>query len=663
MILSQSIKSQSLKMGSIFADHMVLQQKTKAPVWGTAKPGSEINIIASWDAKTKAVADDKGNWITTIKTPEAGGPYTLSVKTSAKSIEIKDVLIGEVWLCSGQSNMEMPLMGWPPKDTIMGSAKEISNANNSQLRTFTVKRGYSLTPEKDCNGEWTLFNKEHAGQFSATAYFFGKRLYEELKVPIGLLHTSWGGTPIESWTDGQTLQQIPEFIEYFVNLKKLSLEYDNFIIWVNKHDKVKLPASPEEEKWKNLDLKDSACSAVNYSDLNWKTMTLPCYIEKTELGAFDGAVWYRRNISFTEDYTGKELEISLGPIDDMDVVYFNGTRIGGTEKTGAYQKDRIYSIPANIIHKGINTIAIRIIDNQGGGGIYGKMGKMFIRDKQNDSIKMNIAGEWKYLPVAEYLNDEFYIYPHENMEGYNRPNGSSAANAYQPAALFNAMIAPLVPYAIKGFIWYQGEANVGNAELYSRMFPAMINGWRQSWAEEELPFYYVQIAPYIYSGENNIESAWIRDAQRRTLSVKNTGMAVTLDIGNVYNIHPINKADVGQRLALWALAKDYKKNIKYSGPLFEKVSFEGSKAIVTFTNAESGLKIKEGMPNEFEIAGEDGVYYPAEYSIAKNTVMLSSSSVLKPAKVKYAFKNGSQGILFNNEGLPASSFTSESKIE
>jgi sialate O-acetylesterase len=656
--------SQSIKLPSIFTDQMVLQQSTEAPIWGKAVPNSTIIITASWKAEAIAKANEMGKWMTKIKTPVAGGPYSITITDGKDKITLNDILIGEVWVCSGQSNMEMPLAGWPPNDTILTAKEEIKSANNPKIRMFTINRSFSICPVDSCIGSWALCNTENVGKFSATAYFFAKKLYSELKVPIGLIHSSWGGTPAESWTDEATLSKFPEYTEYFKNISTYSLEIVRLQEWINKHKKVSLPDLPDDIRWQNLDFGDMDCLLPAFNDSGWHQMELPKKFESSEVGEFDGAIWFRKQIQIPENFENKELEISLAMIDDMDIAYFDGHKIGGYDAPGAWQIVRKYFVPANLVKKGAVTIAVRVIDNQGGGGIWGKKEQLYIKLKNAvDSFKIDLSGNWKYLPVAEYLNNNFYIYEVGNAEFFSKPKLTRPINAYSPAVLYNAMLNPIIPYSIKGAIWYQGESNVGRAQQYEKLFPAMIKCWRSSWGQGDFPFYYVQIAPWEYSGTSNNESGWLRDAQRRTLVIPNTGMAVTLDIGNVKNIHPNNKKDVGDRLAFWALANDYNKKIEYSGPLYESAVFRGNKVVLTVSHKGSGLKLKNNDQNEFEIAGADGQFFPAECTIEKDNLKVWSEKVPVPQKVRYAFKNGSQAILFNNEGLPAPSFTTESKIE
>ncbi len=650
-------KGNGLKMPSIFSDNMVLQQNSKVALWGLSKPGSEITVKASWNEMAISKAGEDGKWIAYIKTPSAGGPFLLKISDGQSEVEFNNVLVGEVWLCSGQSNMEMPLEGWPPSDTVANSKEVIANATNKNIRFFTVTRAISEKPEYDCIGHWEESNPETAAKFSATAYFFGKKLYDELKIPIGLIHSSWGGTPVEAWTGAKYISTVEEYKDIVEKLKDARKEIDHLKTWLSEKPTIDINSIKSPTPWKGLDLNDSECSKPEFDDSNWKTMVLPVKWEATEIGNFDGVVWFRKNVTIKEEWVGKELLLELGPIDDMDVTYVNGVKLGGYEEGGYWQTDRIYKIPAELV-KGKNlALAVRVIDTQGGGGIWGSSEKMKIRPAGSDE-SVSISGEWKYLPVAEYYGGKLYLFDVKNAEYNSRPKLSVEYSSYTPTLLFNGMIAPLIPYGIKGAIWYQGESNTGNPELYKTLFPLMIKNWREEWGLGDFPFYYVQIAPYNYGP--NVESQKLREAQLITLSVPNTGMAVTLDIGNPNNIHPADKKNVGERLARWALAKNYGKKIDFSGPIYKSMKIDGNKIILSFDYADGGLVVKEiNGENNFLIAGNDKVFKKARVEIQNDKLIVYSESIENPVAVRYCWDNISEGTLFNKAGLPASSFRTD----
>jgi len=661
-----AIESKALELPAIFGDNMVMQQKTENNIWGKASAGENIEITSSWGEKTTAKAKVSGKWTAKIKTPAAGGPYELNIKGQDTTITFKNVLIGEVWVCSGQSNMEMPLAGWPPRDTIKNSAKEIKNANYPKIRLFTVSKNVSVEPKEDCEGSWAECTPETAQNFSATAYFFGKKIYKDLGIPVGLIHTSWGGTPAESWTAPEYLDEIEGFSDFVANISELSSQEKEYKSWLGSHETIN-PTGEDELAGKGICFGDTNCPLVDFDASSWKEMSLPTLWESVELGMFDGVVWFRKEINIPKSWVGKDLMLELGPIDDIDITFFNGKRVGGFEAMGFWTENRKYKIPSELVKEGKNLIAVRVVDLQGGGGIYGKESQMKIYPaNDNKTEPIELAGTWKYLPVAQYRENKFYVFGSEKNDFYTTKPDFKGIDHYTPTVLYNAMIAPIVPYGIKGAIWYQGESNVGRHEQYKQLFPAMIESWRTAWNLFKFPFYFVQIAPYVYDDKEDPVSAKLREAQLETmLSVKNTGMAVTLDIGEVDNIHPPDKLDVGNRLALWALAKDYGKNdIVYSGPVFKEMIKKGSRITLRFDHVGSGLVAKTdssgyGNLTGFQLAGKDKVFVDAEACIEGNTVILYSKQAYDPIAVRYAFKNGSGASLFNKEGLPASSFRSD----
>jgi sialate O-acetylesterase len=389
-------------------------------------------------------------------------------------------------------------------------------------------------------------------------------------------------------------------------------------------------------------------------------MKLPTYWENTRVGKFDGAVWYRKKIVIPKSWIGKELVLELGPIDDMDRSYVNGTFVGGIEEAGYYDKPRVYNVPATIVNDTVLTLAVRVLDTGGGGGLWGDNVKMQIHPKGSNQ-NVALSGEWKYLPVAEYIKDRFYVYGIPNREFDQRPMLPFGLDENTPTVLYNGMIAPLIPFYIKGTIWYQGEQNVNapkDYESYHALFSMLIHNWRADWNEGNFPFYFVQIAPWTYGSSS--KSYVVRNAQFETLSVPNTGMAVTLDIGSLKTIHPPDKQDVGKRLALWALAKQYHKDVFYSGPLYKSMKIKGSKIILSFEHTGEGLALKEinGKTN-FIIAGRDQKFVDAQVKIEGKKLVVYSDKVKDPVAVRYAWSNTAEATLFNKEGFPSPTFKTD----
>jgi len=642
---SPSGQKKQLKLCRLFSDHIVLQQQAKVDFWGQARPGQEIRISASWWKQVSTRADANGNWKIKIATPKAGGPYTIHIKTADSNVIIKDVLIGEVWLAAGQSNMDIPLKGWPPGDTIFNSKQEIAQANYPNIRMLKVPFNISAAPIDSIGGGWLPAAPENAGDFSATAYFYARKLYKELHVPIGIIQSSIGGTPAEAWTSKGYLAKLGDFDKKIKGLDKLGNSTEN---WFKKWPTRELPKT--DKQWENISFADLAAAKPGFDDAKWTTIKLPGRFDQLNDGEFDGAIWLRRKF-IVEDTTADYI-LKIGAIDDMDATYINGKKIGGLAGQRAANAPREMVIPKSLLTKGKNIIAIRAIDTGGPGSVSGQM-----TISNNRGTDISIAGNWKSQVIAEIYNGKFYTY-NLQTDISKRPD-IAQLNSNSPTVLFNAMINPLIPYTIKGVIWYQGESNVGRAEQYKRLFPLMIEDWRDKWGYQ-FPFYYVQLAPFLYTAPDQKEqSQKLRNAQRYALRLPKTGMVSTLDIGYLKTAHPPHKQEVGDRLAGFALANDYGKKMVASGPLYKKVSASGNELIIEFDAVGSGLVASDKGLFGFEIAGTHKKYVAAQAKIVGNKVVVSSPSVAAPIYVRYAWSDSSAASLFNKEGLPASTFTSE----
>lgn len=644
-------KSYELKISPLFSDGMVLQRKSNISIWGKFTPNTIIKIDTEWGEKLKLESDTIGNWIGQIPTPEAGGPYTMNVSSGDERINIKDILIGEVWIASGQSNMEMTLEGFPPNELILNSKSEILNANYPNIRMFTVKRSMALRPSNKLIGSWIITSPKKVKNFSATAYFFAKELHTKLEIPIGIIHSSWGGTPIEAWTSKIKLKELEFFNETLKNIDNSSSK--NIVdTWFNKFDFIEIPQKTYEEGalkdyYENLQFSDDKLSEFELNDNSWENVILPGRFDTLKLDEFDGAIWLRKDIYIDSITSGYNLNI--GYIDDMDKTYINGNYIGGLSGMGYWNEKRTYKIPKSYLKKGKNTIAIRAIDTGGPGILKGEM------NLSNDSGEtITIKGSWKYHPVAEIYKNKFYIYgPKSQIK--NRPNFIKL-NPLLPNVLFNGMINPLIPFTIKGAIWYQGEGNVGRHNQYSSLFPGMIEDWRSRW-NNEFPFYYVQIAPFRYTKDpkNNV-SQKLREAQRTTLKVSKTGMVVTLDIGDFNNIHPSNKQDVGKRLGRLALVNDYNFDLNPLGPILIGGEVVKNSLKLSFKYVGSGLINLNHEISQFEISDSTMNYTEANVLVDSSALFLSSPYVKEPLYVRYAWSDTPKATLFNSDGFPASSF-------
>jgi sialate O-acetylesterase len=616
-----------VSMPRVFSDHMVLQRNKPINVWGWAKPGEKITIALAGSTQTTK-ADKKGDWKVSLPQLEAGGPHELVVK-GTNTLTFKDVLIGEVWLCSGQSNME-----WTVKSS-MNAAQEIKNANYPTIRHIKVPNTTSLNAEKDIRGgEWKVCTPENADDFTAVGYFFAREINKQLNVPIGLINSSWGGTNVETWISPASFFGNSEFTllksKMPANLDSISNKRKAVLNKMIADVQGSLPSSAESNLF----------SKGDYNDTSWKSMKLPTLWESAGLPSLDGVVWFRRQFNLPADMNLSNAVLSLGPIDDNDSTFVNGVFIG---RTNSYNEDRNYKVPPGILKTMNNTIAVKVVDGGGGGGIYGTPDQLAIRI---GGVEASLAGDWKFR-IAQVEAEGNSVNP----------------NSY-PTLLYNAMINPLLNYNIRGALWYQGESNAGRALQYKTSFPLMITDWRKQW-KEDFPFYFVQLTSFQAGGGNNqnggSEWAELREAQQDALRLPNTGMAVIVDIGESKDIHPKNKQDVGKRLAANALSKTYGVATEYSGPLFQSIVVQGNKAIISYTHAD-GLEVKNkyGYINGFEIAGEDQKFYYAKAWIEGGKVVVSADAVAKPVAVRYAWADDPNDVnLFNKQGLPATPFRTD----
>jgi sialate O-acetylesterase len=616
----------------LFNDHMVFPRDVEAPVWGWCEPGKEVTV-AMGDKSAKAVAGPDGRWQVKLGPFGAGGPHELKV-TGPKEQVFKDVLVGDVWLCSGQSNMEMGI------GAVNNGPAEIAAAANPNLRLFSVPKLIATEPKSQVDSRWEPCTPETVGAngwggFSAVGYFFGRHLQQELKIPIGLIHSSWGGTVAEAWTSAGALRTMDDFkgaIDDFEHLAKNGQDDFEQVMaeWWKKND----PGSVG-----GLGFADPAVDVSG-----WKTMNIPGSWEGQGLPDFDGIVWFRRDIDLPEDWTNKDIKISLGPIDDRDTTWVNGSKVG---EMNDWNHERVYKVPKKLLKAGRNTIAVRVLDTGGGGGFHGQAEQMKLERDGADPIKL--AGEWRYIATKQLKE---VAQPPVRID--NNPNVVTV--------LSNGMIACLEPFAIKGAIWYQGESNAGRPEQYRRLLPTMIKDWRQRFGVGDFPFYLVQLANFMDTTNDPVQSGWaeLREAQLWTaLNVPNCGMAVITDIGDAKDIHPRNKQDVGKRLALEALAKTYGKQIVHQGPLFKEMKVEGNAARLVFDHVGGGLEQHGDKLAGFAIAGADGKFVHGEARIDGATVIVTGAGVEQPTAVRYDWANNPPATLFNKDGLPASPFRTD----
>ena len=623
-VASYSTMTSQVTLPKIVSNGMVLQRDENVKIWGWASEGENITI--KFNAKKySTTATGDGSWSVQLEPTKAGGPYNMEIEGKNKII-VRDILMGDVWVCAGQSNMvhQMRLHS-------VRYASEIEKANNTQIRQFFVENTTNLnTPQNDVpKGSWKTATPDNIADFSAVAYFFAKKLYESNGVPIGIVNASWGGTPIESWISESGFKDFPATLDIISKNKDTT-----YVAQQKAIGKIKLSETEDRGitgQW----------YTTAYVPKGWHTIAVPGYWEDQGVQDVDGVVWFRREIDIPQSVNLTNAKLFMGRIIDADEVYINGKKIGNT--TYMYPQRR-YEIPEGTLHAGKNLFVVRVTNNSGKGG--------FVPDKPYQLIAakdtIDIIGYWQYkvgrvnIPLnkkAEY--------------GMNIQN--------QPTALYNAMIAPLLNFKIKGFAWYQGESNTGKADGYTKLQMALIQDWRSKW-NQQLPFLFLQLPGFMDYHYLPSDSQWVlfREAQAKTLSIPKTGMAVAIDLGEWNDIHPDRKKEVGERLALIAERVVYKKDIVCSGPDYKSSSVSGNKITVLFNNAGGLTTSDKEMPAEFAIAGADKKFVWAKARIEGSTIELWNDEILFPKYVRYAWAdNPVNPNLINSEGLPAAPFRTD----
>ncbi len=617
-----------VRLPKLISDGAVLQSDMELNIWGWASPGEQVEVVFK-NEKYTAKTDMKGNWNVMLSAQQVGGPFEMTIEGSNK-IVLQNIMIGEVWLCSGQSNMELTMQRVKDK-----YPEEIIHSKNAKIRQFLVPDQYDFnTPAVDFEGgSWMEANQENIENFSAVAYFFAKELVEKYGVAVGLINAALGGSPVEAWISENALKEFP------VHYNELQKFKDQKLIQkIEKSDQHRQKAWYEELNKKDLGLKNGAEWFLEETDdSNWNEIQMPDFWSNSELGRINGVVWFRKKIMVPEQMAGKDAKLWLGRQVDQDHVYVNGKFVG---TTGYQYPPRKYGVEKNLLKVGENTIVVRLINEQGSGG--------FIKDKPyflavgNDTI--DLKGTWKYRLGAE-------------MDPLQGPTFVR----WKPGGLYNKMISPLLNYKIKGVIWYQGESNTSDAGLYEKTFPALINDWRKKWQLGDIPFVYVQLANFMEETNEPTESDWasLRQAQLNTLALPNTGMVVAIDLGEWNDIHPLNKKDVGKRLALQAEKLAYHETqIVASGPLPEKSEFSENKVEISFKSTGGELMAKNGKTlYYFELSADGKTFVKANAEIEGDKVVVSNPAIKNPKVVRYAWSdNPKKANLFSINGLPASPF-------
>lgn len=631
LLALHSVAFAQLKLARLFSDHVVLQRQKTIPVWGWAAPNESVKVSLANQSQT-AKADASGKWIVRFSPMEAGGPHQLTAIAKSGNLSVNDILIGEVWLCSGQSNME-----WRVAQA-NNYIEEKKNSDYPQIRHFFVDHEVTMTPQADLkSGEWKICSPEIVGNFTAVGFFFARELYQKLNIPVGLLHSSWGGSQIEGWISKEAMLTDDELRTYGQSLP------DNWADADAIHDKKTRkiifgsenisPTIDDEKKYleANYDFSKWLSAGSPLGQWDWKGVWM-----------FRGNGYMARIIDMPADMAAKETILGLGIQDSRNQIFINGKLVYEGSQSGV----RKISIPANAWKAGNNQLMIKFGNMVSlswyGLGLMGGENDLFV---SAGTDKISLANGWKIMPA--------FADPHEYVHSSNNLG----------TTIYNSMIAPLVPFAIRGALWYQGESNAGRAYQYRKSFPLMIQDWRKQW-KDDFSFYFVQLSSYGDYQTSNQGSNWgeLREAQTMTLSLPKTGMAVSTDVGNPKDIHPTNKQDVGHRLAVNALKLDYGQDVLHSGPMYESVKFEDGKAILSFKYVGKGLMAKDkfGYLKGFEIAGEDKAFYYAKADIIGDKVVVYHPKGTKPISVRYAWADAPEDAnLFNIDGLPASPFRTD----
>lgn len=628
-----------MKLAALFSDHAVVQSGRPVPVWGWTKPGAPVRArLGEWEAQYQAGAD--GRFLLRLPPMPPGGPHELEVTSEQETVTVRDVWVGEVWVASGQSNMQFTLSACGKQ-----GEEAIRSAGKGAIRMATIPRLALPGRQSDVKAAWQVESPDTAGSFSAVAYHFAKRLHDTLNVKVGIIDASWGGTIVETWTSREALMQNPDTRAW---TERYEATTHSPAFWAASavQNAFSYPADPgnegEAKRWAEPD----------FADGGWATMTLPSTWQQAGHN-YSGIFWFRLAVDVPAAWAGRDLVLRIGAVDKQDVTYFNGEKVGQTGsgfETEHWDKPRTYTVPGRLVRAGRNTIAVRAYSFVYSGGMIGPDTAMTLRRADGKGRTIGLAGDWRYCEERSFG----LVRPPAPPMGPGNPNS--------PYMLYDNMINPILPYAIRGAIWYQGESNAGNPGQYRGMMTAMIRDWRRAWGQGDFPFLQVQLANYMQAREFQEPSLWarLREAQLLACSEPETGLAVIIDVGEAADIHPKNKKDVGARLAQWALARTYGLPIVPSGPLYAGMTIEGGRIRLRFTHVGGGLTARGGPLRTFVVAGPDRQFRKARAVIEGDTVLVSSPEVAEPVAVRYAWADNPEGCnLYNVEGLPASPFRTD----
>lgn len=630
MLLATSSAHASIELPLLFTDGAVLQRDQPLPVWGWATPGAKIRAsFDAHDATTTASGD--GTWRVELPAHAAGGPFELRVREgNADEVAVRDVLVGDVWLCSGQSNMEFTV------SEAQDAQAEMARGDDPAIRHFKIPKSWSTMPEaRLAGGAWVAATPRTVGDFSAVCWFFARELKARNGVPQGLINSTWGGSSIEAWMDAHTakidsLAAVARMHQQEeAEADRLAATRKRLANWPGLQADV--PGRDGRPLW----------AEETFDARDWASIQVPGNWESQGYYGIDGIAWYRTQFALSAQEAARGVMLGLAKIDDSDRTWVNGVIVGETvNRWGAV---RAYRVPPHALHAGLNTLAVRVEDLGGGGGIHGDAALLYVQPE--GGARRPLEGPWHFRPAAVKLVSEV---------GYNQT----------PTLLYNKMIHPLLGHALRGVLWYQGEANAVPklALAYREQFAGLIRMFRAAWQQPEMPFLWVQLPNFSSGGDTAEESPWaeLRESQSAALALAHTGQAVTIGLGDPDDIHPKDKQNVAHRLVLVARRVVFGESVVASGPVFRALKIEGNRARLSF-DAADGLAARGGgmQLSGFEIAGEDNRCRPAQARIDGNSVVVSSADVPHPAAVRYAWSdNPVEANLVDRNGLPAAPFRS-----
>jgi sialate O-acetylesterase len=611
-------------------DHMVIQRGAKVPIWGSAKPGSPV-VVTLGDRTYAARADAGGGWRVTLQPMKAGPPRELTIEGEGERLQFRDVAVGDVWVCSGQSNME-----WLVADSLDAS-REIAAARDPMIRHFKVPRSWAAAPEGSlAGGSWEPADAAHVGSFTAVGYFFARELRRHVKVPVGLINISWGGSRIEPWMSASSLGLGADRVGAILAEERV---YEKEVL-----ERIRARAGVLPDRDEGLVEGRALWADPELDDSTWDALSVPSRWEEAGFDGMDSIAWYRTSFELTPAEARAGLRLGLGNIDDSDISWVNGHEVGRT--TLAWNRARVYEVPPAFLRPGGNVVAVRVEDTGGGGGIWGDPGLLYV---EVPGQRRSLVGTWRFKLGVVTVNMDF----HKNQV---------------PTVLYNKMVYPLLPYPIRGVLWYQGESNTApeDALAYRRLFCALIEDWRAGWGLGHVPFLFVQLPNYRPTAAEPSDGSWalLRESQSTALALPMTAQAVTIDIGEANDIHPRNKQEVGRRLALAARSVAYGEDVVFSGPVYKRHEVHHGQVVVEFSHVGRGLVAKgeaAGRLTGFTIAGADRCFLPAHAEIRGRRIVVWNDLVPDPVAVRYAWADNPEGAnVFNVEGLPASPFRTDS---